>query len=90
VDNEDETEQEETAEKRDPQKWSWLEFFSLATSMVAAYCKLWGVWLDGIADLMDKHQAYKDDREEFAERAAIEIEALTKTPMEDSKVNEVR
>lgn len=75
--NDEDEELEESAEV-DPEKWSWVEFYGLAFHMLATYCKLWGVWFDGIGEMLTKHAKWKDSREEFAKRAALEIEALTK------------
>jgi hypothetical protein len=76
--DEEETEEEDTTEQRDSEKWSWLEFYALMVRMVATYCKLWGVLFDSTAELMEKHRRYKDSRVDFHERAAIEMEALTR------------
>jgi hypothetical protein len=79
LNDEDETEKDSTDEDG-PQKWSWIEFWSLMLYMVAAYFKLWAVLWDGVAELLSRHRLWRDEREKFQERAAIEIEALTKDP----------
>jgi hypothetical protein len=78
-DNE-ETEEEETEETRDPQRWSWIRFWSTVFAGIGAYWALWGAMWEQVSNLMDEHHEWKNGRETFAERAALEIEALTKEP----------
>jgi hypothetical protein len=78
--DEDEDETEST-EKRDPQKWAWTPFWSLFMAACAAQMTLWATFWVGVSDLMDSHHEWRTGREKFAERAALEIEALTKDPV---------
>jgi hypothetical protein len=75
--DEDEQETEQSAE-RDPQKWSWVAFWSIWVAGIGAYFNLIAVLFGSISDLMDKHQDWKRDQADFARRAALEIEALAK------------
>lgn len=74
----DEDEETTESESRDPQKWAWISFWSLFMAACAAHLTLWSHFWVGVSDMMDSHRAWRDGREEFAERAALEIEALTK------------
>lgn len=79
-DNE-ETEQEENEETRDPQRWSWIRFWSTIFAGIGAYWALLGAMWEQVSNLMDEHQEWKTERQRMQDRATLEIEALTNAPM---------
>ena len=78
MEDEDEAATEETTEKRDPQKWAWINFFSILVASVGAWCHLWALIWSQVSDLMDDHHAWKLKEKDMQRQAALEIEALTR------------
>lgn len=79
-DDDEEVESQESEDKATPIKWSWTNFFSLMVGAVGQWFHLCGIVMEQISGQMDCHVTWVTDREKFAERAALEIEALVAAP----------
>lgn len=76
----DENDQTETPDTPPAVKWSWLYFLSILVAGTSGWFRLIAAMLDDVEVSMDSHVEHKRSREEFAKRAGLEIEALTKAP----------
>lgn len=74
----DEAQTENAPEPRDPQPWSWVTFWSILVGACSGWFRLCGAMIGMIERAMDEHVEYTVSRKAFAERASLEIEALTR------------
>jgi hypothetical protein len=81
----DEDEKEEAAEIVEAQKWEWISFWSLVIKAISGWFTFCGLVIESFAEQLDGHRGYTDGRKAMQERAAMEIEALTKDLAEVKK-----
>lgn len=77
----DDGEIEEAEEKITPgRQWQWIIFWSMVINGIGNLIQSFaGMWHD-IAVAMISHGNWQNEQREFQERAALEIEALTREP----------
>lgn len=72
--------EDDEATEETPAQWSWINLGSIFVAWWYGLFMITSNTMKQISEAMESHVEWKTSRKDFAQRAALEIEALTRLP----------